>query len=94
MEEKIEKIIDSNIGSDESGMITGLVYAAKEIKEHVMGFTVWFKEDDNFMKCYIGDEIRYLDRNRYDDWTTAPQPECYLTLNEVYQYWINNVYNK
>jgi hypothetical protein len=66
MDEQIEKIIDNNIETDGSGMITGSVYATKEITSHMIKFNMWLLNKTNFALIFAEiNEENYLKKYQY-----------------------------
>ena len=86
MEEQILKIIVKHydiFGKEPFPMAT----TAKEITSHVMEFIEWlmWNDDEKFTQGCIKDEkgLRAVDDDN-NEWT----------LDELYQYWLNNIKNK
>ena len=85
MEEKLLEIIERDveqIGWDEQGnpIYNGFQHKAKEIADHFKEFIKW----KDFWADYDNhDTTYYLD-----------SIDKYLTLDELYQYWLTNIYKK
>lgn len=75
MEEQILKIIQSHFYKFDK--TTDEESAAKEITSHLMEFIDW---------CVMN-----IVKNRYGRYSLIEGKECVLSLEEVYQYWLNNV---
>ena len=85
---EIEISIHQGQWSDENIAHAAFYEGIKRSKKQFFEFANWFKEDENFRRVIFNDEIRYLDLQNYDGWTTEPQLELYFTLEQVYQYWL------
>ena len=92
MKEQIHKIFDETLNVDEDGTLYGEELCIEKITSHIMDF-IWWLEFGNhgFYAWDSGMEAKCeFYKNEYNPIETR---EKIYTLEEVYQYWFNNVKN-
>ncbi len=92
LEEQIHKILSKHITIDGDEIKVYKNAAAKEITAHVFEFVEWLKNNCLTNLKDFKDGMQWAIFKDISDWDG--EPKKWYTSEEIYSYWLDNVYSK